>query len=519
MNSNSKILWVDDEIESLKPHILYLESKGYLMKYVSSGNEAISLCKNERFDLVLLDEMMTGLDGLSTLKLIKEIDSSIPIIMITKNEEEWLMEEAIASQISNYLIKPVNPNQILIACKNILEKKDLTDNRVTKGFLSAFNEIDLRIQSCDSIGGWIRIYDELSNWSLDLEKSNNTNLMDILNELHFQANRIYGEYICKNYINLINNKNHSIPLSPDVLDQFVKPNLINDRDVVLIVIDCLKFDQWKLIKNSLAPFFTIDTKQHLSILPTATPYSRNAIFSGKYPIDIQNDFPEEWKIMHNDENSLNSYEKFLLNEYLKNNNLNNKSMHYSKLTTHMQGQKFYNRINEFKNINLLSMVVNFVDILGHSRSESNLLKEMIPDEIAYRRAINDWFKNSWLLDSLIEISKWNKTVIITSDHGSLRVKKPIKIKADKFTSSGIRYKHGKNLNIPSKIAITINDLEKYKLSKTKSNECFVIAKDDNFFLYPNNYNKYVKRFQNSFHHGGVSLDEMIVPVGILECKN
>ena len=254
-------------------------------------------------------------------------------------------------------------------------------------------------------------------------------------------------------------------------------------------------------------------------MPTATPYSRNAIFSGKYPIDIQNDFPEEWKSMHNDENSLNSYEKFLLNEYLKNNNLNNKSMHYSKLTTHMQGQKFYNRINEFKNINLLSMVVNFVDILGHSRSESNLLKEMIPDEIAYRRAINDWFKNSWLLDSLIEISKWNKTVIITSDHGSLRVKKPIKIKADKFTSSGIRYKHGKNLNIPSKIAITINDLEKYKLSKTNSNECFVIAKDDNFFLYPNNYNKYVKRFQNSFHHGGVSLDEMIVPVGILECKN
>ena len=518
MKSQSKILWVDDEIESLKPHILYLESKGYLMEYVSSGNEAINLCKNKRYDLVLLDEMMTGLDGLSTLKLIKDIDSSIPIVMITKNEEEWLMEEAIASQISNYLIKPVNPNQILIACKNILERTDLTVNKVAEGFLSEFRNIDLKMQSSIFIEEWIEIYDKLSDWSLNLEKSNDENLVKLLNELHFQANKIFSEFIEKNYIDLINNPHNKIALSPDILNKFVKPLLINDKDVVLVVIDCLKFDQWKMIKESLAPFYIINTKQHLSILPTATPYSRNAIFSGKYPIDIQHHFPDEWEKMHNDENKLNSFEDYFLNQYLEANNLANKSTHYSKLTTHTQGQKFYNRINEYKNINLLSMVVNFVDILGHSRSESNLLKEMIPDEIAYRRAINDWFKNSWLLDSLIKISKWDKTVIITSDHGSLRVKKPIKIKADRKTSTGIRYKYGKNLNISSKNAITITDLEKYKLSKQENNECFIIAKDDYFFLYPNNYNRFVKRFQNSFHHGGISLDEMIVPIGILECK-
>ena len=517
MEIKPKILWVDDEIDSLKPHILYLESKGYLMKSVSSGNDAINLCEEQSFDLVLLDEMMTGLDGLSTLKIIKAIDPSLPIIMITKNEEEWLMEEAIASQISNYLIKPVNPNQILIACKNILESKNLRGNKVAETFLSEFKEIENKMQSCVEVSDWVKIYDQLSNWSINFEQFNNGNLVQILNELHVEANRLFADFISDNYLEIINN--NQFILSPHILDNFVKPSLKNDKDVVMIVIDCLKYDHWKQINHSLTPFYTIDTKQHLSILPTATPYSRNAIFSGKYPIEIENEFPEQWMVMNSDEKKLNDFEDFFLNQYLNSNGLNHKSMHYTKLTTHVQGKKFFNRINEYKNINLLTMVVNFVDILGHSRSESNLLKELIPDEVAYRRAVNDWFKNSWLFEMLIEISKWNKTILITSDHGSVRVKKAVKVKADKNTSSGIRYKHGKNLNLSSKFALTISDLEKYKLSKNSQNESFIVAKNDWFYLYPNNYNQFVRKFQNSFHHGGITLDEMIVPIGILESKN
>ena len=516
MENKPKVLWVDDEIDSLKPHILYLESKGYNMEFVSSGNDAINLCKERSYDLVLLDEMMTGLDGLSTLKIIKDINPILPIIMITKNEEEWLMEEAIASQISNYLIKPVNPNQILIACKNILESKNLIDNKVAENFLGEFKGIESKIHSCTEISDWVDIYDELSNWSIRFEKFHNTNLVQILNELHVEANRLFVDFISDKYVEIINS--NDLILSPHILDNFVKPLLQKDKDVVMIVIDCLKYDHWKQIKHSLNSFYNITTKQHLSILPTATPYSRNAIFSGKFPIEIQSEFPQQWVMMRSDEKKLNDFEEFFLQEYLNSNSLKHKSLCYTKLTTHIQGKKFINKISEYKNVNLLTMVVNFVDILGHSRSESNLLKEMIPDEVAYRRAVYDWFKNSWLFEMLIEISTWNRTVIITSDHGSIRVKKAVKVKADKNTSSGIRYKHGKNLHLSSKYALTISDLEKYKISKNAQNESYLIAKDDWFYLYPNNYNKFIKKFQNSFHHGGISMDEMIVPIGVLESK-
>ena len=514
MNSKGKILWVDDEIDLLKPHIIYLEDKGYVVVPVNSGEDAIHLTQEDSFDLVLLDEMMTGLDGLATLKYIKEIDPNLPIIMITKNEEESLMEEAIASHITNYLTKPVNPSQILIACKNVLETKKIQSDSAAQGYLKDFQEISEKISSAKRLDDWYEINHRLTDWMVRFDSLADQGLGEILDEQHSEANRQFSTFIQNEYINLIG-KNSEAVTSPKILDTHVLPLLKDNRDVVLIVIDCLRVDQWKSLEKVLYGSFNIKTNFHLSLLPTATPFSRNAIFSGLYPDEFPEKFPYEWGKMIRDETSMNRYEGEFLEAYLKRNNKSQISMNYTKVITPEDGQKFANHINEYKNTNLLALVVNFVDMLGHSRSESNVLKEMIPDESAYRTAICSWMEKSWLKDVFEQISEWDKTVILTSDHGSIRVKKPVQVKGDRETSEGIRYKYGKNLHVSKKFAMKINSPSDYRLPVIDGATDYILSKDEYYFLYPNNYNRFARRYENSFQHGGISMDEMIVPVGIL----
>ena len=459
--------------------------------------------------------MMTGLDGLTTLKKIKKIDPLIPIIMITKNEEEWLMEEAIASQISNYLTKPVNPSQILIACKKVLDNKSIKTNKVLKEFIDFFKSFDNT--SINSINDWYSIYNQLCNWSLQFDKIDDTNIINMFYEQKSYLNRNFSNFIISNYKNWINNNSKDSPiLSHKIFDEFLSPIISSDKKLVFIIIDCLRLDQWKQLSKLLYPSFRIKEDFHLSILPTATPFARNAIFSGLLPNDLKEQSPDIWNKMYSS-NKLNGFEDILFKNLLHANQIN-KTHHYTKITDYNEGNRFYNKINDFKNIDILTIVVNFVDLLGHSRSESNILKELIPNESAYRHAIQNWFEKSWLNDSLNVFKEWNADIVITADHGNTQVNKPVKIKADQTASLGLRYKYGRNLTSNEDAVFKIKNPIEYKLPMFEINTEYVIAKNDNFFVYNNDYHKYVNIFKNTFQHGGISLDEMVIPVAHLRKK-
>ena len=446
MNEKGHILWADDEIDMLKPHILYLEDKGYQVTPVKTGEDAIYLCDEQNIDLVLLDEMMTGLDGLTTLKNIKDKHSTLPVIMITKNEEEWLMEEAIAAHITNYLTKPVNPSQILIACKNVLESRKIQSDRVAKDYLQSFQNIAEQIERAASIEDWYSITDKLTDWLIKFDQLGDQGLGQLLEEQWKEANLQFTKFIENHYENWLHSDKKP-QMSPDIISTNITSKLNNDEKIVLIIMDCLRADQMKAMTSQLANIFHLNSDYYLSILPTATPYSRNAIFSGLFPNQLQEKYTDIWSEMWQDEHSMNRYEDTFLRDQLNRMGFESKSTHYHKVVTYEEGNKLETRIGEFKEVDLLALVVNFVDILGHSRSESDILQEMVPDESAYRNAICAWLENAWLMNVLEEISTWGHTVILTSDHGSTRVTKPVQIKGDRLTSTGIRYKYGQNIKM------------------------------------------------------------------------
>ena len=518
MHQKGHILWADDEIGMLKAHILYLEDKGYEVTPVNSGEDAIQLCDEKNFDVVLLDEMMTGLDGLSTLKNIKDKHPALPVIMITKNEEEWLMEEAIAAQITQYLTKPVNPSQILIACKDVLESHKIQSEYAAKDYLQDFQEISQNIDQAECIEDWYKIMDNFTDWSVNFDNVGDQGLGQLLDEQWTDANRRFTQFIEKNYPVWLAGEDRPV-MSPDVLPQFVQNHLENNEKVVLILMDCLRSDQLKAMTGQLSQVFHLETEYFLSILPSATPYSRNAIFSGYFPCELQGRYPDLWPKMWNNEKSMNQFEEQFLKDYLTQNSLGSKSVHYHKILSYDEGNKLASRIGEYKEIDILALVVNFVDILGHSRSESKILQEMVPDESAYHKAVCAWLENGWLMDVLKQISTWGHTVFITSDHGSTQVNKAVQIKGDKETSTGIRYKYGRNLNLPEKAGMRITDPGRFFLPNHGMNTDYIIAKGGYFFVYPNEYHRFAKRYQNSFQHGGISLEELLIPIAIMKGKN
>ena len=517
-NSRGTILWADDEIDFLRSHILYLEEKGYTVLSANSGEDAFDIFGKESIDLILLDEMMPGMDGIETLKRIKKIQPEIPIVMITKNEEEWLMEEAIASQISNYLIKPVNPTQIFIACKNILEKVEIRNEHISKNFLSNYQNFNQKIQNAENLKDWFSIHDDLCEWTVQFDKLDDINLNNLLDEQSQTADKAFNQFIFKEYKNLISDEESKKLFTPYT----IKNNLIDDlkkgEKGVLIIMDCLRSDQWKSMSNSLFSDFKIDTSYQSSIIPSTTFYSRNAIFSGLFPIDLYKQNTKIYDKMIESETNYNKFEHDLLKNQLNRYGLDAISNNYIKISSYEYGKSLSKNIKNFKNIDLLCMVVNFIDILAHSRSESGVLKEVLTDEASYRDIIHSWIENSWFRDVLNEVRKWNRKVIVTSDHGSIMAKKPIRLKAYKNVSSGVRYKVGKNIKVKDKYALRIEDPTEYKLPSFEMNENYLIACDNNYFVFPNNYNQYVKRYNNTFQHGGVSMNELIVPIATLDPK-
>ena len=513
-----KILWVDDEIDLFRPHIRFLKEKGYSVDTATNGEDAIAMVRHNGFDLVFLDEMMAGLGGLRTLAEIKDIRPNLPVVMVTKNEEESLMEEAIGVKISDYLIKPVNPSQVLIACKKFLEGKKITGAAVSKDYIQEFNAISVALMNDLDYKQWIDIYTKLVEWDIELDQHPELGLKQTLVDQTRECNLAFGKYVEKNYRNWVEQTANRPALSLEVVDRFLIPHLQGNKSVILFVIDCLRLDQWLVMENLLHEYYLISKDYYFSILPTATPYSRNAIFSGLYPSDVEIRFPDLWKKSEDDEHSRNRYERQFLEKLLERRKISLKpEPKYVKILDAEFGRSIENNINSYAQTMLTSIVVNFVDMLAHGRSDSTLLKEIAPDESAYRSLTKSWFVHSSLFGMLRTLSKnKNVTVLLTTDHGSIRCLRGSKVLGDREASTNLRYKYGRNLKSEEKAAIFVKNPLEFKLPKRGVAINYIIAKEDFYFVYPTDYHKYLNQYRDSFQHGGVSMEEMILPVVRLE---
>jgi CheY-like chemotaxis protein len=517
MEGKGKILWVDDEIELLRPHIRFLMDRGYEVETATNGNDAITLVKEDGFDLVFLDEMMAGMGGLETLAEIKELRPAIPVVMVTKNEEESLMEEAIGDKISDYLIKPVKPSQVLMACKKFLEGKKITSDAISRDYIRGFGEISGALMGDLSHEEWAALYARLAAWGLELDTHQDPNLKQMLADQSRECNLAFGRYIEKNYQRWISSDPGTPKrplLSPEIVDRYVIPEIRSGKSVVFFVIDCLRLDQWMVMESILHEYYDIARDLYFSILPTATPYSRNAIFSGSFPSDVELRFPELWEKNEDDESSRNRFEKQFLEKLLERRKVTLKAEpKYVKILDAEFGRNIEQNIHSYAQIPLTSIVVNFIDMLAHGRSDSNLLREITPDESAYRSLTRSWFSHSSLFGMLKALARQKSTtVIVTTDHGSIRSLRGTKVIGDREASTSLRYKFGRNLKCDDKSAIMVKNPLDFKLPKRGVAANYIIAKEDYYFVYPTDYHKYLNQYRDSFQHGGASMEEMILPV-------
>ena len=519
----NKILWVDDEIELLRSHIIFLTEKGYDVDTVTNGEDAIDEVKNNQFDLIFLDEMMAGMGGLETLAQIKEINPNIPVVMITKSEEESLMHDAIGSKIKDYLIKPVLPSQVLMACKKILESKKISVEYVSKDYLNDFNEISRLLMTDLNYVDWINIYIKLVNWDMELDIHPEIGLRQTLSEQKKECNQAFCKYVEKKYKTWIESvgETNTPVLTTQIAEKYVFPHLQNSKGpVFFFVIDCLRLDQWLVMEQNLTDLFNIEKDYYYSILPTATPYSRNALFAGLFPSEIEKHYPDLWTTMSDDENSMNKYEKDLLQLLLTRRKISlNNELKYIKIIDPDVGRSFEQNVLSHKKTHFMAVVVNFLDMIAHGRSDSEILKEIAPDESAYRSLTNSWFQHSSLLNTFRAIATIpNAKIIVTTDHGSIRTLRGAKVLGDKEASPNLRFKFGRNLKVDEKHAIFIKNPGDFKLPKRGVTISYIISKEDYYFVYPTDYHKYLSHYKDSFQHGGISMEEMILPVITMESK-
>ncbi len=511
--SSTKILWVDDEIESLKSQIMFLENKGYEVNIKTNGFDAVEYVKDNIVDVVLLDESMPGITGLQALQQIKEIKNNLPVVLITKNEAENIMDEAIGSQISDYLIKPVNPNQVLLSLKKIIDNKRLIAEKTTSAYQQEFRNLFAALNDNPDYYQWMEIYRKLVYWELEMGKSDSPEMQEVFDTQKQEANNEFFKYISKNYASWVSPKSTEGPVMSHTMLKFkVLPHLEKGKPLFFVLIDNLRFDQWKAIQPVLSENFRIvEEDTFYSILPTATQYARNAIFAGMLPIDIQKNFPDQWK-NDDEEGGKNLYEEEFLKAQLKRLGKEDVKLSYLKITNNHDAQKMVDNMHNLLQNDLNVIVYNFVDMLSHARTEMEVLKELAGDETSYRSITQSWFLHSSLHTGLKKIADKNLTLIIGTDHGSTRVKSPAKVIGDKQTTANLRYKHGRNLNYEAKDVLAFRDPKEAGLPVPTINSSYIFAKGDIFLCYPNNYNHFVNYYKNTFQHGGVSLEEMIVPV-------
>ena len=516
--TNGVLLWVDDEIEQLKAHLLFLEKKGYEVVTVSNGTDAIEECASRSFDLVLLDEQMPGLSGLETLQRIKEIQPALPVVMVTKSEEENIMEQAIGQKIADYLIKPVNPNQILLTLKKNIHRREIETEVTQNQYQQNFQQIAMQIMDSKTWQDWMDVYKRLVHWELQLS-STDSQMTEMLQMQKEEANLGFSKFIKKNYLNWISTtpQGGEVPLmSHRVFKEKVFPLLAEGQKVMLVVMDNFRYDQWRMLAEQLGEQYDIEEELYCSILPTATQYARNAIFSGLMPDQIAKMFPDLW-VDEDEEEGKNLNEapriQTQLDRYRRRN-----SFSYNKLNTSQEAERLMQQLNSLQKYDLNVVVFNFIDMLSHARTESRMVRELANNESAYRSITLSWFRHSVMADFFRYLAQSDYKVIVTTDHGSIRCTRPVKIVGDRNTNTNLRYKLGKNLNYNDKDLFVIKEPQKAQLPSPNLSTSYVIATGNSFFAYPNNYNYYVSYYRDTFQHGGISLEEMMIPLATLTGK-
>ena len=511
-----KLLWADDEIELLNAHVIFLQNKGYDVTQVTNGLDAIEACKEETFDLVLLDENMPGLSGLETLVKIKEIQPEIPIVMVTKSEEEDIMEQAIGSQIADYLIKPVNPHQILLALKKNIHKKEIVAEQTNSAYQQNFGKLGMLISDSLTTEDWINVYRKLVYWEFELENAE-SGMHEMLKAQGDEANNMYARFVKKNYLQWINSPREERPLmSHDLFRERIFPLIDRGEKVFLILIDNFRYDQWRVLAKELAPDFTIDEELYTSILPTATQYARNAIFSGLMPAQIKSMYPHLWVDEEEDEGK-NLNEKMLIETQIARYRRRD-TFSYNKVINSTAADRYIDTISNLQGNDLNVLVMNFIDMLSHARTESMMVRELASNEAAYRSITHSWIRHSAVTRLFRYLAASDYTVILTTDHGSVQVRNAVKVVGDKNTNTNLRYKLGKTLGYNPKEVFEIKEPSKAMLPAPNVSTSYIFATNDDFFAYPNNYNHYVSYYRDTFQHGGVSLEEMLIPIVTLRPK-
>ncbi|MCQ2230271.1 MAG: PglZ domain-containing protein [Paludibacteraceae bacterium] len=511
-----RILWADDEIDLLKAHVLFLESKGYEVVCVNNGKDAVQCCEEQHFDIIFLDENMPGLSGLEALSLIKEKDTTVPVVMITKSEEENLMEQAIGKKIADYLIKPVNPNQILLSIKKNINKSEIISSTTTDDYRSEFAKIGMLINDSSRFEDWAEVYKKLVYWELQLEHAD-SQMQELLRMQKEEANSTFVKYIKRNYEKWFEQGAEHPMMSHELFKKCIFPTLDLGEKVFLIILDNFRLDQWRAIKDLLANDFVVESEElYSSILPTATQYARNAIFSGLLPNQIKKMFPNYW-IEEGDEEGKNLYEKELLQTQID--RFRKKySFSYHKISDPASGEKLVSDLPQYLNNQLNVAVFNFVDMLSHARTDSKMIRELASTEAAYRSLTKSWFQHSSILELFKALAQHDIRIMITTDHGTIRADKAIRVIGDKNTNTNLRYKVGKNLDYNAKEVMAIKQPEKIGLPIINVSSTYIFAGNNDFFAYPNNYNYYVSYYKDTFQHGGISIEEMIIPFVTLRHK-
>ncbi len=526
MSSKGNILWVDDEIDLLKPHILLLEQRGYSVRTATNGLDAIAMNTESPADLIFLDEMMPGMGGLETLIEIKNQSPATPIVMVTKSEEEDLMEQAIGKKISDYLTKPVNPTQVLLAVKKFLEGKQIVSEAVSRDYTQEFAKMARDLMMASNANDWIELYNKLVAWEMELDAHPDLGLSQTLADQKREMNAEFCKFFERNYKSWVNtiystdNADNRPALSPDVADEWLLPHLREaKKNVVFLVIDCMRLDQWMIMEREIASLFKITRNYHFGIIPSATPYARNAIFSGQFPSEFGKMFPDTWT-SGDDEHSQNKDEAQMLKLLLERRRIKlNNDLKYIKIIDRDYGAGITQNIATYARNQLTAIVVNFVDMLAHHRSDSPILKEIAPDERAYRSLTRSWFLHSSLYDMFKALAQIpNISIVITTDHGSIRSLRGAKVMGDRETSTSLRYKYGRNVKAEDKQAMLIKKPEEFKLPSRAVTTNYIIAKEDYYFVYPTDYHKFLNHYKDTFQHGGISMEESILPVITLEPK-
>ena len=513
-----KILWVDDEIDLLKPHILFLQEKGYDVLTSNNGDEALDQIHADDFDIIFLDENMPGISGLETLTQIRNDFPNLPVVMITRNEQEHTMEDAIGSNISDYLIKPVNPNQILLCLKKNLENKRIISEKTTQAYQQQFRNIGMEISNRLSHNEWIEVYKKMTYWELELEKSNDESMNEVLQLQKSEANTIFSKFYENNYIAWLSGKQTDTPvMSHTLFKEKIFPALSQPEPLFLIVIDNLRYDQWKVIQPVIEEYFRVQNDDlYYSILPSATQYARNALFAGLLPTEIERKYPKYWTY-EEDEGTKNQFENELLGELLKRYGKDIK-YNYSKILNITAGKKYVENLSNLVNNKLNVLVYNFVDMLSHARTDMEVIRELADDEAAYRSLTLSWFRHSPLLDVIRYLSEQKVNLMITTDHGSVKVANPVKIVGDKNTNTNLRYKYGRALSFEKKSVFEVRNPQDIFLPKINISTSYVFCRENDFFAYPNNYHYFVNYYKNTFQHGGISLEELLIPIISLIAK-